>query len=272
MPDAPAPDAPWWTIRFEELSALHPSFNDPVDDRAELEVEFILRLAGNPAGARVLDVGCGGGRHAILLAEQGHSVVGIDLSPRILRIARERWDERNPADPKSAIHAPVWMPGDMRWLPAGGPYDLALLMDGTFGMFDDDAEHLRALGSVAEQLRPGGHIVAVTMNPYHWSGRARAIHIPPGAIADDIDVIRSYRFDAARGRNEERVVVFKDGERFEPPMQSLRTWTPPELVSLFRAAGFHQVRVHGSEGWSVPEERMPVHPTESVWLWTVATL
>ncbi len=267
MPDAPAPDAPWWTLRFEALSALDPAFNDAVDDRAEQETEFIQRLAGSPAGARVVDIGCGGGRHAILLAEQGHTVVGVDLSPRILRVARQRWDGRNPGKP-----GPMWMPGDMRWLPAGGPYDLALLMDGAFGMFDDDAEHLRALGSIADQLRPGGRIVAVTMNPYHWSGKSRAVHVPPGVIADDIDVIRSYRFEAARGRIEDKVVVFKKGVRHEPPAQSLRAWTPVELVSLFRAAGFHQVRVHGTEGWSVPDEPMPVHPTESVYLWTVASL
>lgn len=266
MTSAPA-DAPWWTLRFEQLTALDPALADPIDERTELEAEFVERLADIVGGARVLDVGCGAGRHSITFAERGHAVTGVDLSPRILRVARERWESRNPT-----VKGPTWMPGDMRWLPACGPADAATLLDGALGMFDDDAEHLRVLSSIADVLRPGAKIVAQTMNPYHWSGRPRATHIPPGAVADGLDIIRSYRFDAMRGRVEDRIVLFKDGVRHEPPMQTLRAWTPVELVALFRAAGFHNVKVHGSDGWAVPEEPLPVHPTESVWLWAVASL
>jgi 2-polyprenyl-3-methyl-5-hydroxy-6-metoxy-1,4-benzoquinol methylase len=259
-------DTPWWTLRFEQLCALDPALSGVIDERAELEVEFVEKLAGMAPGARVLDVGCGGGRHSILFAERGHQVTGVDLSPRILRVARERWEERNP-DKKG----PTWMPGDMRWLPASPPADVAVILDGGFGMFEDDAEHLRVLGSVADLMRPGGKVVIQTLNPYHWSGRARAIHTPPGILSDEIEVIQSHKFDAMRGRVEERIVVFKGGQRHEPPPQTLRAWTPVELLSLLRASGLHQPKVYGSEGWAVPEEPLPVHPTESVWLWAVAT-
>lgn len=266
MTSAPA-DTPWWTLRFEQLTSLDAALADPIDERAELEAVFIERLAEIADGGRVLDVGCGAGRHSIVLAERGHVVTGVDLSPRILRIARERWDERNPS-----VKGPTWMPGDMRWLPNCGPADAALLLDGALGMFDDDTEHLRVLGSVADMLRPGAKIVAQTMNPYHWSGRARATHIPAGALADGLDVVRSYRFDAMRGRVEDKMVIFKDGVRHEPPVASFRAWTPVELVALFRAAGFHNTKVYGTDGWAVPEEPVPVHPTDSVWLWAVASL
>jgi SAM-dependent methyltransferase len=272
-----AADTPWWALRFEQLAALDAIFAGPIDERAEQEVEFLARLVQLKPGARVLDVGCGGGRHSILFAERGHAVTGVDLSPRILRIAREQWEtrqgekltEENPPSPV-AVSAPNWMPGDMRWLPASPPSDVAIILDGSFGMFDDDAEHLRVLGSVADLLRPGGKIVLQVPNPYHWSGRARAQYFAPGMLTDDTDVIHSYRFDAMKGRIEDRVVVFRDGVRHEPPAQSLRAWTPLELVALLRAAGLHHPRVYGSEGWAVPEEPLPVHPTESVWLWATA--
>ena len=45
------------------------------------EVDFIARELGLPAGARILDVGCGTGRHAVELARRGYRVTGVDLSP-----------------------------------------------------------------------------------------------------------------------------------------------------------------------------------------------
>lgn len=260
-------EAPWWALRYEAMAAVDPSFAGSVDSLAEAQVDFLERLLGLEEGDRVLDVGCGGGRHAVLLQERGYDVTGIDLSPRLLRIARQAWEERN-----GGRRGPTWMPGDMRWIPAAGPFDGAILMDHALGVFDDDADHLRTLASIIEQLRPDARVVVELLNPYYWAHHNVIRHHPPGALGGEADVVRSYRFDAARGRIEDRVVAFGPGGREELPTQSLRAWTPPELVALFKAAGFHSVAVHGSDGWEVPEEPVPVHPEESVFLWVVAQL
>lgn len=266
MSSAPLADSPWWALRYEALAALDPALLGVVDDRTEAEVAFIEGLVELGPEGRLLDVGCGGGRHAIAFAERGHAVTGVDLSPRILRVARDQWEARNPG-----VKGPVWMPGDMRWLPSCDPVDAAVFLDGAFGLFDDPADHQRVLVSVAEHLRPGGRLVLQVPNPYHWAGHPRAQHLPPGALAEGMDVIRTSRFDADEGRVEERFVCFKAGKRHEPPMQSLRAFTPPELVAMLTAAGFTGVDVYGSEGWAVPEEPMPVHATDSVWLWVCAS-
>ncbi|WP_246064955.1 class I SAM-dependent methyltransferase [Melghirimyces algeriensis] len=54
--------------------------------------ELVAFVAGQPApkGAVALDVGCGAGREAIFLAEQGYQVIGVDLSPSALKIAEGR--------------------------------------------------------------------------------------------------------------------------------------------------------------------------------------
>lgn len=266
MSSAPPAVPPWWALRFEALAALDPALVGGVDDRSDAEVSLVENLLDLGGPARVIDVGCGGGRHAVLLAERGHDVTGIDLSPRLLRIARERWESRNPGQ-----RGPHWMPGDMRWLPTCGPADAALLLDGAFGLFEDDADHARVLQSLAERLRPGGKLVLQVPNPYHWSGRPRAQHFGPGTLAEGVDVIRTHRFDAERGRIEEKLVCFKDGVRHEPPASSLRAFTPPELVALLTEAGFSEVELSGTEGWAVPEEALPLHPTDSVWFWIRAS-
>ncbi|MDP2305855.1 MAG: methyltransferase domain-containing protein [Pseudomonadota bacterium] len=262
-----AVDAPWWALRYEAMAGIDPGFAGVVDSAAEAQVDLVQRLLSLTEGDRILDVGCGGGRHAILFQERGFEVTGVDLSPRILRLARENWEARN-----QGRRGPTWMPGDMRWLPASGPFDAAVLMDHAFGVFDDDADHLRTLTAIIDQLRADGRVVCELLNPYYWAHHNVTRHHPPGSMAEDMDVVRTYRFDAQRGRVEDRVVVLGRGGRHELPVQSLRCWTPVELVSLFKAAGFRKVTVSGSDGWEVPEEPLPVHPEESVFLWVVAEI
>lgn len=260
-------ETPWWALRYEAMAEVDPAFAGMIDSHAEAQVDFVQKLLGLSDGDRIVDIGCGAGRHAILLQERGFDVTGVDLSPRILRLAREAWEERN-----SQGRGPVWMPGDMRWLPANGPFDAAILLDHAFGVFEDDADHLRTLTALIDQLRGEARVVVEVFNPYYWAHRNVTRHHPPGSLAEDVDVIRTYRFDAQRGRVEDRVTVISPRGRRELPVQSLRCFTPIELVGLFKAAGFRNVNVYGTEGWDVPEEALPVHPEESVHLWAVAEL
>jgi SAM-dependent methyltransferase len=259
--------APWWTLRYEAMAEIDPSFAGPIDDRAEAEVAFLTTLMELGDSERILDVGCGAGRHSTLLQEAGHLVTGVDLSPRILRLAREGWDERNPG-----VRGPTWMPGDMRWLPASGPYDAAILMDHTLGMFDDDAEHLRAVTSVADLMRPNGRVVLQLLNPYRFARRPVTQFLEAGSLVPDADIVRTYRFDVQHGRLEDDIVAFKAGRKLEVPTQSLRMWTPAELTAMLRGAGFRRVEIHGSEGWDVPDEPVPVDAEESVWLWVLGVV
>lgn len=261
------PTTPWWALRYEAMAEVDPELAAVPEARAEAEVEFLATLLNLPPSTSILDVGCGAGAHALLLQERGYRVTGLDLSPRLLRIARDNWERKHSNRP-----GPTWMPGDMRWPPRSGPYEAAILMGHVLGMFEDDAEHLRTLTSLVDLLHSPGKVVAVLYNPYFWAGKIQTRHFPPDALAPEIDVVRSWRFDAGRGRLEERMVTFSANERRELPGESLRCWTPMELVALFRAAGFRHVQVHGSEGWEVPDERLPVQAGESVFLWVEAEI
>jgi len=83
-----------WTYKlFVENPELYLPALEEREARADTETEALVGLLqahGMPAGARVLDVGCGIGRHSIRLALRGYSVVGVDLSPLFVARARER--------------------------------------------------------------------------------------------------------------------------------------------------------------------------------------
>lgn len=129
-------------------------------------------LMGEVAGRRVCDLACGQGRVARHLADLGARVVGIDLSTKLLAIAR-RHEEA---------------------VPRGIEYQQAdaQCLDGkTLGTFDgvvcfmalmDIPDHAATLHSVAHVLRPGGWFVFATLHPCFHTARSGEIDAPEGAV------------------------------------------------------------------------------------------
>ncbi len=259
-------EVPWWAERYSRLLAVDRAFGGEVDGLAEEQTDFVERLVALRPGERILDLGCGAGRHSVLLAERGYRVVGLDLSADLLAAARAAWQRRHPDEA-----GPTWVQADMRQPGLDGSFEACIAMDHSFGVFDDDADHLEVLGAVSERMSTGAPLVLELMNPYFWAHHADTLHYPPGALAADAHIVRSYRFDADRGRIEDHVTVFRaTGAAEVLPVQSLRAWTPTEIRALVSAAGFVDVKVYGSEGWRPPSEARPLDPVRSAFMWVCA--
>jgi SAM-dependent methyltransferase len=140
----------WWTTYFDAqyLLEYEPLFALERDRR---EVARIMELLGLPSGARVLDVPCGQGRHAHLLAEAGFDVDGLDYSAELLARARARG-----TGPRLR-----YTRGDMRKLPARwtGRFDAVINMFTSFGFFMEPADDRRVIREFARVLKPGGTLV-----------------------------------------------------------------------------------------------------------------
>jgi SAM-dependent methyltransferase len=262
------PDPDWWTTRAAAMAAIDPGFAGEIDRLAEDQVDLAERLLRLQPGDRILDLGCGAGRHAILLQERGYHLAGLDLSVEVLALARAAWQRRHGAE-----DGPRWVQGDMREPPVMGPFDVVMSMDAAFGVFQDDAEHLAVLVGAAERLAPGGRLLVEVANPYFWARHQHTRHYPPGSLAADAHIVRTYRFDADLGRIEDHLTVFRGGaEPQELPVQWLRAWVPTELKALVQAAGFQDVRVVGMDGWRVPAQARPLDPANSAFMWVLARI
>ena len=113
---------------------------------------LIARL--NPAaGARMLDLGCGAGRHARRLADFGFDVTGLDLSADSIRLANANAHERL----RFARH-------DMREPFGVERFDYVLNLFTSFGYFDTAEEHLAVVRNVSTSLKPGGVFVLDYLN------------------------------------------------------------------------------------------------------------
>lgn len=132
---------------------------DPFDpDRSDLD--SYLALADELDAASVLDVGCGTGTFACLLAAKGLQVVAVDPAQASLDVARR----------KLGAEQVSWLLGDATTLPSLS-VDLATMTGNVAQVFLTDQDWSATLHGVREALRPGGHLVFETRNPSRkaWS-------------------------------------------------------------------------------------------------------
>lgn len=199
----------------------------------EQEVAFLVGALGLRSGDRVLDVGCGPGRHAHALGRRGIEVVGIDVSERFVAVAGE-----------GAPPGVTFQRGDARALPFDGEFDAAIsLCQGAFGLggpveaLGADREVLRGM---ARALRPGGRLVVSAFSAYFQV-----------RFLEDTD-----RFDAATGVNHERTTLRSEtGEEAEHDLWTT-CFTPRELTLLAEEAGL-AVRAIWSVSPGAYAERAP---------------
>jgi ubiquinone/menaquinone biosynthesis C-methylase UbiE len=197
----------WYEEWFgEEYLRLYPHRDDTEAERA---VALISHTVGLQTGWRVLDVGCGAGRHTRAFANNGARCIGLDLSATLLKLARQ-------ATPAPLVRA------DMRQLPIRpASMDLTVNLFTSFGYFDRDAEHSAALAEMAGTIKPGGWFVIDFLN----AAAVRSRLIPQETIelsGETIEVTRSVSPDgryvcksilAPRGkRYTERVRLFDSGQ------------------------------------------------------------
>ncbi len=196
------------------------------------EVESLLGLTGVSPGARILDVGCGPGRHCLELARRGFEVVGVDISETFIDLARD-------AAAAEGLDGATFRVCDARALDYEAGFDLVIsLCQGGFGL---TAGPGRRADSLEREL-----------DEPVLAGLARAAKIG-GAVA--VSAFSAYfqlrfeeekdSFDAALGVNEEVTTI----RNVAGDERQVRLWTtcytPRELRLLARVVGLVPTGLYG---------------------------
>lgn len=229
------PSAPWWKTAFDAwyLREYAPLFDLARDRR---EVARLVELLGLPSGGRVLDVPCGQGRHAHLLAEAGYDVTGVDFSRYLIARAKERGTGRTLR----------YQVANMKALPAGwtGRFDAVINLFTSFGFFEDPADDQRTIDEFARVLRPGGVLI------WHGASRdgvaARFLARDWWPLDDGTVIGQERRFDPVAGRLHVH-------SRWHGPEgagerdHAIRLYTATRLAEMCAAAGLIVEQAFG--GW-----------------------
>lgn len=200
--------------------------------------EAFRRFAEGPVRT-VLDLGCGTGNHALALAAREYRPVGVDLSPAMLEIARQK-----------ATAAGRFIPfiaGDIRSFEVEGQFDAAVFMFAVLGYLTETADVLRALKRARAAIRTGG-VLAFDV----WNGPAVLALRPlerSRIIGDDARM--TIRLSHPTLRSDRNLVDVRlrlwelssrAVEHHADETHSVRYFFQPELSDLLERSGFQVIR------------------------------
>lgn len=180
-------------------------------------VDIIVRLGRFAPGARIADLGCGSGVFTDLLQRRGFNSTGIDLSPKLIRIARE-------------AHPGIdFREGDIEHLPfADGSIDGVVLA----GVLHHLPELSKCAAEIKRILRPGGRFVAFDpnrLNPamYLYRDRSSPLYSSVGVTENERPVIASHLSDAFRAAGFATGTEFHSGLKYRYIASDALNWLLP---------------------------------------------
>lgn len=213
------------------LAAIYDTFDgdrDDLDAYAAMVEEFGAR--------RILDIGCGTGSFACMLAQRGLEVTGVDPALASLEIARS----------KPFADGVTWIHGTAADVGAIGA-DFAVMTGNVAQVFVEDDDWLVTLGAARNALRPGGHLVFEVRNPAaraweRWGPDAtrRRLEVPGAGIVEGWTEVTNVSLPLVSFRHTYR---FESGGAVVASDSTLRFRERPEVEDALRARGFTVVDV-----------------------------
>jgi len=202
------------------------------------ECDFIEKETGGDKATRILDIGCGTGRHAIELARRGYSVTGIDLSESQLKRAGEK--------AAAAGLGIDFRRCDARDLPFAAEFDLAIMLcEGAFPLMETDEMNYAILQGAARALKPGGKFIFTTLN-----GLFPLFHsVKEFLAADKREGNAEYRdnsFDLMTFRDHNLTTFVDDHGNKKELSCNERYYVPSEITWLLKSLGFKAIDIFGA--------------------------
>ena len=203
------------------------------------ECDSIEQEINHDKSLKILDIGCGTGRHAIELAKRGYRVTGIDLSEAQLKRAKEKAKEQGVKVD--------FQQHDARSLPFNGEFDLAIMLcEGGFSLMETDEMNFAILKSAAKALKNNGKFIFTTLNglfPLFHS--AKEFNAPTGK--EGCSVCKSISFDLMTFRDHNRVEFEDDAGNKKVLECNERCYVPSEITWLLKTLGFKTIDIFGAK-------------------------
>ena len=241
MLSAMKPKTAWWKSQFLDPVMTAIMFGWKTNTKAE--VDQVLNQMNLPAGAHILDLACGQGRHSIELAKRGFRVTGLDYSPLLLSRAKISGRKL----PRSK--RPIFIEGDMRDLkrifPAGS-FDAVVSLWNAWGYFDRRSDDRKTLAGISHVLKPGGALVINTLNEGGVIHRLRGNTRSWRQEKRSRYLLQDFAYDHTAKRLDARWILVGPKEKLMKHYSfSQNIYSTQDFRSELRRAGLKMVRLWG---------------------------
>ncbi len=226
----------WYEKLFENFAENYD--REPFTQGTKGEVDFVEKEVGANPAARILDIGCGTGRHDLELARRGYaSITGIDLSEAQLARARKLAEaEGLKIDFRKA---------DATALAFRAEFDMALMLcEGAFPLMETDEKNFSILEGACRALKPGGKVIQTTLNALF-----PLFHSVKDFLADTWSPSKEegQAFDLMTFREKSVLMTVDDAGKSLRLECEQRYYTPSEMTWLLKSAGFETVDIFGAK-------------------------
>jgi len=227
----------WYELLFENYSRKYDQESFTYGTKGECD--FIEKELDFNRGLKIIDVGCGTGRHSIELAKRGYSVTGIDLSDSQIKRAREKAGELS-------LNI-EFIRQDARNLSFEKQFDVAIMLcEGGFPLMETDEMNYEILKNVAQSLKENAKLIFTTLN-----GLFPLFHsINDFHGSETIDgnaTYQSRRFDLMTFRDFNQT-TFTDDDGKEMVLEcNERYYVPSEITWLLKTLGFTKIEIFGAK-------------------------
>ena len=227
----------WYEALFENYAKKYD--NESFTKGTIGECDFIEQEINQNKQTRILDIGCGTGRHSRELAKRGYSVTGVDLSESQLNRAKELTEKE-----KLKIDFQIQ---DARALSFSNEFDLAIMIcEGAFPLMETDEMNYQILQNSARSLKENGKLIFTTLN-----GLFPLFHSVKDFLAKE-----SEEGNANYDKNSFDLMTFRDHNitHIEDDLGNIkelkcneRYYVPSEITWLLKSLKFQSINIFGAK-------------------------
>jgi len=227
----------WYESLFENYGQKYD--NESFTQGTVRECDFIENELNSNKSLKILDVGCGTGRHAIELSKRGYNVTGIDLSESQLKRAREKAKDANLEIDFQRL--------DARNLPFKCEFNVAIMLcEGGFSLMETDEMNFEILKNVTKSLKPSAKLIFTTCNGLFPLFNSME-NFYESSREEGNSLCSNNSFDLMTFRDH-NTVEFEDDSGNKKILEcNERYYVPSEITWLLKSLGYNTIDIFGAK-------------------------
>lgn len=226
----------WYEALFENYNKYD---NECFVQGTSGECDFIEKELTFNKSLKIIDIGCGTGRHAIELTKRGYNITGIDLSESQLEKAREKAEAQNLEI--------SFLKHDARKLPFKNEFDVAIMIcEGAFPLMETDEMNFEILENVTGSLKDEGKLIFTTLNGLFPLFHSVEEFLASTSSEGNAEYTKN-TFDLMTFRDYNITTVEDDFGNKKVLECNERYYVPSEITWLLKSLGYKTIDIYGAK-------------------------